>query len=60
VELDDLLTQFEQVDAESARAFELHYFGGLTLRETAAALSISEATVQRRLRLAKAWFLARM
>lgn len=60
VELDDLLTQFEQVDAESARAFELHYFGGLTLSETAEALSISEATVQRRLRLAKAWFLARM
>jgi RNA polymerase sigma factor (TIGR02999 family) len=60
VELDDLLSQFEQVDAESARAFELHYFGGLTLSETAEALSLSEATVQRRLRLAKAWFLARM
>jgi RNA polymerase sigma factor (TIGR02999 family) len=60
VELDDLLSQFEQVDAESATAFELHYFGGLTLPETAEALSLSEATVQRRLRLAKAWFLARM
>lgn len=60
IELDDLLSQFEQVDLESARAFELHYFGGLTLGETAEALSLSEATVQRRLRLAKAWFLLRI
>jgi DNA-directed RNA polymerase specialized sigma24 family protein len=31
------------------------YFGGLTYQETAMALEISEATVHRELRLAKAW-----
>jgi DNA-directed RNA polymerase specialized sigma24 family protein len=34
---------------------ELHYFGGLTYDETAAALNVSAATVDRELRMAKAW-----
>jgi DNA-directed RNA polymerase specialized sigma24 family protein len=38
-----------------ARVIELHYFGGLTYAETSIALEISEATVDRQLRLAKAW-----
>ncbi len=60
VEIDDLLSQFEQADKESAQAFELHYFGGLTIEETAETLEISQATVQRRIRFAKAWLLARL
>ena len=60
IEIDDLLTQFEQVDDKSAQAFELHYFGGLTIDETAGALGLSHATVQRRIRIAKAWLLARL
>lgn len=60
VEVDDLLSQFEQVDSEAARAFELHYFAGLTIEETAEALEISQATVLRRIRFAKAWLLARL
>jgi len=31
------------------------FFGGLTYEETAAALGISEATVHRDLKMAKAW-----
>jgi len=34
---------------------ELHFFGGLSYEETAEALDISPATVDRELRLAKAW-----
>lgn len=60
VELDDLLKRFETVDLDASLVFELNYFGGLTLDETAMALGISEATVTRRLRLAKAWFLTKL
>ena len=34
---------------------EAHIFGGLTYEETAHALGVSPATVDRDLRLAKAW-----
>lgn len=60
VEIDDLLQRFGTVDRDAALVFELNYFGGLTLDETASALNISEATVTRRLRLAKAWFLTKL
>ena len=33
----------------------LHFFGGMTYEETAEALDVSPATVDRDLRLAKAW-----
>ena len=39
---------------------EVHYFGGLTLEETAATLNLSLATVKRDLRLAKAWLAAEL
>ena len=34
---------------------ELHFFGGLSYDETAAAVGLSPATIDRELRLAKAW-----
>jgi DNA-directed RNA polymerase specialized sigma24 family protein len=40
-----------------AELVELHYFGGLTYQELSETLKISEATVDRELRLAKAWIL---
>lgn len=55
VEVDDALRQLELHDSETARAFELHYFGGLTIEETAAALAVSASTVVRSIRLARAW-----
>ena len=33
----------------------LHYFGGMTYKETAEALNVSPATIERDLSLAKAW-----
>jgi DNA-directed RNA polymerase specialized sigma24 family protein len=42
-------------DARKARIVELRFFGGLTVEETALALSVSPQTVLRDWSLAKAW-----
>lgn len=42
-------------DRRKAQLVELHYFGGLTNEETAEALNVSISTIERELRLAKAW-----
>jgi RNA polymerase sigma factor (TIGR02999 family) len=54
VRLDDALRDLERKDARRAQAVELTYFGGLSRVEVAAALDVSEATVDRDLRLARA------
>jgi RNA polymerase sigma factor (TIGR02999 family) len=53
--LDDALTLLATHDQRKSDIVEMLYFGGLTYEETAAALHISEATVHRELRMAKAW-----
>lgn len=53
--LDEALERLAEVDERKAKVIELHFFGGLTYAETSAALDISEATVDRDLRVAKAW-----
>jgi RNA polymerase sigma factor (TIGR02999 family) len=53
--LDQALHQLAQADARLARLVELRYFGGLTLEETAEALHLSERTVQRDWRTARAF-----
>jgi RNA polymerase sigma factor (TIGR02999 family) len=53
--LDDALKQLETLDPQKSRIVELRYFGGLSLEETAAVLEVSESTVQREWRRAKAW-----
>lgn len=55
VALDEALERLLTLDERRGRAVELHYFGGLTYDETAAVLRVSPATVDRELRLAKAW-----
>jgi RNA polymerase sigma factor (TIGR02999 family) len=54
-ELDDALKRLEAIDERRTRILEQHYFGGLTLEETAEALGVSLATVKRELRSARAW-----
>jgi RNA polymerase sigma factor (sigma-70 family) len=44
-----------RLDPQQARVVELRYFGGLSIRETSAALGISEATVKRDWATARAW-----
>ena len=55
VELDDALERLAQFDERKSDVLVLHYFGGMSYEETAEALGISAATVDRDLRLAKAW-----
>jgi RNA polymerase sigma factor (sigma-70 family) len=55
VELDDALERLRDQDERPARAIELHYFGGLSYAEIAEALAVSEATVDRDMRFARAW-----
>ena len=53
--LDDALTRLAALDPELARVVEVRFFGGLSIEETAEALSVSPATIKRRWTLAKAW-----
>jgi RNA polymerase sigma factor (sigma-70 family) len=43
------------VDVRKSQVIELRFFGGLSVEETAEALGISERTVMRDWRLARAW-----
>ena len=55
VDLNDALVGLAKFDERKAQVVELRYFGGMTYDEMAEALGLSVATVDRELRLAKAW-----
>ena len=55
VDLDRALQRLERQDARKARLLELVYFGGLTGEEASEVLGISLPTVNRDLKLSKAW-----
>lgn len=57
LDLDRALSKLEALDPQQAQIIELRFFGGLTIEETAAALSCSPATVKREWSLAKGWLL---
>src|SRR6266851_473134 len=57
VALDDALEGLQQLEPRLAQVIELHYFGGLTYDQIAAAVGTSPATVHRDIRLARAWLL---
>lgn len=58
IALDDALESLLQLEPRLARVIELHYFGGMTYDEIAAAVGASAATVHRDIRLGKAWLLS--
>ena len=60
IALDDALAALAAVDERKARIVEIHYFGGLTQDEIAAALHVHPNTVARELRLARAWLQTQM
>ena len=60
LEIDEALQQLAQLDERLANTIELHYFAGLTCAEIAVMQEVSEATVHRNLRLAKAWILKQL
>jgi RNA polymerase sigma factor (TIGR02999 family) len=53
--LDAAMERLREKDPRQAETVELCYFGGLTYPEIAEALGVSEATVDRDLRHARAW-----
>ena len=53
--LDDAVTALATLDPRKGQIVELHFFGGLTVEETAQTLGVSVATIGRELRFAKAW-----
>jgi RNA polymerase sigma factor (TIGR02999 family) len=53
--LDDALQKLEQFDKRKSQVAVMRFFAGLTVEETAEALSISVETVMRDWRLARAW-----
>ncbi len=53
--LDGALAELARLNPRQAAVVECRYFGGLEVAETAQALSISEATVLRDWRVARAW-----
>lgn len=58
LELDEALERLADKDERTARVFELRFFGGLTIEETAEVMEISTATTKREWRIA-ALFLQR-
>jgi RNA polymerase sigma factor (TIGR02999 family) len=55
LDLEDALARLGAFDARKAEIVELSFYGGMTHDEIAETLGISPATVDRELRMAKAW-----
>src|SRR5215469_6260119 len=53
--LDEALTRLSEVDARRSQIVELRFFVGLNEAETALVLDVSERTIRREWKLAKAW-----
>lgn len=53
--LDEALARLEQLNPRQARVVECRYFAGFSIEETAEALGIGTATVERDWRFARAW-----
>jgi RNA polymerase sigma-70 factor, ECF subfamily len=60
VAVDEALVELGAVNPELAQIVELRFFGGLEHDEIAALLGVSNATVRRRFRIAKAWLYRRL
>lgn len=60
IDVDDLLTKFERIDAAAAQAMGLCYFAGFTVDEVARIMNVSEATITRKLRFGRAWMRCRL
>jgi RNA polymerase sigma factor (TIGR02999 family) len=58
VDLDAALVRLAAIEPRQARVVECRYFGGLSVKETADALEISERTVKSDWSVARAWLYA--
>ncbi len=55
--LDEALQKLAKSFPQESQIVELRYFGGLTIAETASVLNVSDTTVERDWRFARAWLL---
>jgi DNA-directed RNA polymerase specialized sigma24 family protein len=55
VAIDDALTALAEVDQRMSQTVELRFFGGLSAKEAAEVLKVSEETAKRDWKLAKVW-----
>jgi RNA polymerase sigma factor (TIGR02999 family) len=60
IDLDQALDELAQLDARQAQIVELRFFGGMENAEIATVLGISETTMLRDWRVARAWLLDRL
>lgn len=60
VALDAALEELEKADPEGARVVEWRFFGGLSIEEIASALEVSDRTVKRQFRAARAFLFDRL
>jgi len=60
IDLDTALNELARLDPRQAQVVELRYFGGLENAEIATVLGVSEPTVVRDWRMARAWLYARL
>ncbi len=55
IDLEEALSALAEIDERKAQLIELQYFGGLSFREMEAVTGLSSSTLDRDLRLARAW-----
>jgi len=55
ISVDNALKKLAEIDERQAKVVECRFFGGLTIEETANTLGISEPTVSRDWKMARAW-----
>lgn len=55
IALDDALQDLAKLNPQHSQIVELRFFGGLTIEEVAEVLGVSQRTVQREWRMARAW-----
>lgn len=58
--LDEALARLGALDPTKARIVELRFFGGLSVAELVRAMGVSESTIQREWRMARAWLRGQM
>jgi RNA polymerase sigma-70 factor, ECF subfamily len=60
VAVHEALDRLAERDPRQAQVMTLRYFGGMTVAEVAAALGVSQVTVERDWRLARAWLVGQL
>jgi RNA polymerase sigma-70 factor, ECF subfamily len=60
MDLEEALTKLARDDPRKSSVVELRFFGGLTVKETAEVLKVSQDTVMRDWSMARAWLLREM